>query len=69
MKLMSYEIDDNEGKKEKEKERDSIIHISDDNFNKDEIIKKEKDLQKYQKFIKHFDYDEPDEYNNFEDEK
>ena len=66
---MSYEIDDNEGKKEKEKERDSIIHISDDNFNKDEIIKKEKDLQKYQKFIKHFDYDEPDEFNNLDDEK
>ena len=64
---MSYEIENNEGK---EKERDSIIHISDDNFNKEEIIKKEKekDLQKYQKFVKNVEYND-DEYNNSEEEK
>ena len=68
---MSFEVEENEEKKEKkEKERDSIINISDDNMNKDETIKKEKNMDKYQKFVKHIDYDEPNEYNNsFEEEK
>ena len=65
---MSYEIDDNNEIK-KEKEKNSIIHISDDNINHEEIIKKEKDLQKYQKFVKNVEYDEPEEQNISEDEK
>ena len=65
---MSYEIDDNNEIK-KEKEKNSIIHISDDNINHEEIIKKEKELQKYQKFVKNVEYDEPEEQNISEDEK
>ena len=61
---ISYEIDENnEIKYEKEKERNSIIHISDDNVNLEEMIQKEKDLQKYQKFVKNVEYDEPEEQN------
>ena len=69
---ISYEPDEDDGRKEKgkENERDSIIHISDDeNEKKEENNIKENSLQKYQKFVKNIEYDEPEDTNNFNEEK
>ena len=69
---ISYEPDEDDGKKEKgkENERDSIIHISDDEHEKrEENDIKENSLQKYQKFVKNIEYDEPEDTHNFDEEK
>ena len=57
--MISYEIDEDE--ENKENGRNSIINISDDNLNDDEI----KDLNKYQKFVKNVEYNEPEDADNF----
>ena len=57
--MISYEIDEDE--ENKENGRNSIINISDDNLNNDEI----KDLNKYQKFVKNVEYNEPEDTDNF----
>ena len=72
MNGISYEPDEDDGKKEKgkENERDSIIHISDDEHEKrEENDIKENSLQKYQKFVKNIEYDEPEDTHNFDEEK
>ena len=58
---MSYEPDEIEDYKEKG--RDSIIHISDDEHlnHEDTNTNEEKNLQKYQKFVKNIEYDQPNE--------
>ena len=69
---ISYEPDEDDGKKEKgkENERDSIIHISDDEHEKrEENNINENSLQKYQKFVKNIEYDEPEDTHNFDEEK
>ena len=69
---ISYEPDEDDGKKEKgkENERDSIIHISDDeNEKQEENNINENSLQKYQKFVKNIEYDEPEDTHNFDEEK
>ena len=57
--MISYEIDEDE--ENKENGRNSIILISDDILNNDEI----KDLNKYQKFVKNVEYNEPEDTDNF----
>ena len=69
---ISYEPDEDDDKKEKgkEKERDSIIQISDNEYIKHEDSNiKENDLQKYQKFVKNIEYDEPEDEHNLDEEK
>ena len=56
---ISYEPDEDEKEINKEKERDSIIHISDN----ENINNQENDLQKYQKFVKNVEYDFPENNN------